>query len=169
MIAHLRRLPAPRARGYWHLPTLGALALASACTFTPPQRPSALSAPPPAAVNSAMLDQYRKAVAERIIERNPSYVQKRAPQAMLRSLVVVDFKVDRDGKLLSSSVYRTNGDDEAEATALATLHRAAPLPPPPVKLLNRIGELEIFEDWLFNDDGKFQLRTLAAPQAQTLD
>lgn len=169
MIANLRRLPALRACGYWRLPVLGAVLLASACTFTPFQRPSALTAPPPAAVNSLTLDQYRKAVAERILERNPSYVQKRPPQAMLRSLVVVDFKVDRDGKLLTSSVYRTNGDDEAEATALATLRRAAPLPPPPAKLLNRVGELEIFEDWLFNDDGKFQLRTLAAPQVQTLD
>src|SRR6478672_2551041 len=136
MIANLCRHPASRVRGYWRFPVLGALALASACTITPPQRPSALTAPPPAAVNSTTLDQYRRAVAERIVARNPSYVQKRAPQAMLRSLVVVDIKIDRDGKLLSSSVYRTNGDDESEATALATLRRAAPLPPPPAKLLN---------------------------------
>ena len=169
MIAIFRRLPASRVSGSWCLPVLGALVLASACTFTPPQRPSAVTVPPPAAVNSVTLDQYRKAVAERIVARSPSYVLKRAPQAMLRSLVVVDIKVDRDGKLLSSSVYRTNGDDEAEATALASLRRAAPLPPPPAKLLNGRGELEMFEDWLFNDDGRFQLRTLASPQAQALD
>jgi protein TonB len=169
MIAIFRRPCASRVRRYWRFPILGALALASACTVTPPQRPSALTAPPPAAVNSATLDQYRKAVAERIVARNPSYVLKRAPQAMLRSLVVVAIKIDRNGKLVSSSVYRTNGDDEAEATALASLRRAAPLPPPPAKLLNGLGELEMFEDWLFNDDGRFQLRTLAAPQAQALD
>ncbi len=169
MIVTSRRHPASRVLGFWRFPVLGALALASACTITPPQRPSALTAPPAAAVNSATLDQYRKAVAERIVARNPSYVQKRAPQAMLRSLVVVEIKVDRDGKLLSSSVYRTNGDDEAEATALASVRRAAPLPPPPPKLLNGLGQLEMFEDWLFNDDGRFQLRTLAAPQAQALD
>ena len=169
MIANFRRLPALRARGYRCFALLAALGLASACTFTPPQRPSAAIVPPPAAVNSLTLDQYRKAVAERIVARNPSYVQKHVPQAMLRSLVVVDMKIDKDGKLVSSSVYRTNGDDEAEATALATLRRAAPLPPPPAKLLNGVGQLEMFEDWLFNDDGKFQLRTLAAPQAQALD
>jgi protein TonB len=88
---------------------------------------------------------------------------------MLRSLVVVAFTVDRYGALVSSSVYRTNGDDEAEATALATLRRAAPLPPPPPKLLNGHGEMEMMEDWLFNDDGKFQLRSLASPQAQAFD
>ncbi|SIT48489.1 Cell envelope biogenesis protein TonB [Paraburkholderia piptadeniae] len=150
-----------------------ALALAlfgtAACNFTitPPQRPAAVV--PPAAINSATLDQYRSAVAQRIVERNPSYVLRGNPQAMLRSLVVVSFVVDRDGQIVASSVYRTNGDDEAESTALATLRRSAPLPLPPAKLLNTKGQVELFEDWLFNDNGKFQLRTFASPQAQTLD
>ncbi|WP_245982773.1 TonB family protein [Trinickia fusca] len=148
---------------------LGALVVATACTFTPPGRPPAALLPPPAAVNSYTLDQYRNAIAHRIVERNPSYVLNGTPQAMLRSLVVVSFTVDSAGRLVSSSVYRTNGDDQAEATALATLRRAAPLPPPPPKLLNGRGQVEIMEDWLFNDNGKFQLRSLATPQAQVLD
>jgi len=144
------------------------LALAVAgCTITPP--PRATVATPPAAVNSATLDQYREAVARRIVERSPSYVLRGTPQAMLRSLVVVSFTVDRNGHLVQSSVYRTNGDDEAEGTALASLRRASPLPLPPGKLLNGRGQLELFEDWLFNDDGKFQLRELASPQALTID
>jgi protein TonB len=144
------------------------LALAAAgCTFTPPSRPEV--AAPPAAINSATLDQYRNTVARRIVERNPSYVLRGKPQAMLRSLVVVSFTVDRNGHVVQSSVYRTNGDDEAESTALASLRRASPLPLPPGKLLNGRGQLELFEDWLFNDDGKFQLRELASPQALTID
>ncbi|XUW89199.1 TonB family protein [Burkholderia sp. M6-3] len=157
----------------WSLPLRGTaytalLALAVAgCTFTPP--PHAVVATPPTVVNSATLDQYREAVAQRIVERNPSYVLRGTPQAMLRSLVVVSFTVDRNGHVVSSSVYRTNGDDEAESTALATLRRASPLPLPPGKLLDGRGQLELFEDWLFNDDGKFQLRELASPQALTID
>jgi len=144
------------------------LALAvTGCTITLPQRPVVQT--PVAAINSATLDQYRSAVAQRIIERNPSYVLRGTPQAMLRSLVVVSFTVDSNGQLVQSAVYRTNGDNEAESTALATLRRAAPLPLPPGKLLNSRGQLELFEDWLFNDDGKFQLRTFASPQAQTID
>ncbi|SEA18858.1 protein TonB [Paraburkholderia sartisoli] len=143
------------------------LAITAACTFTPPQRPTVHV--PPAAINSVALDQYRASVARRIIERNPSYVLRGTPQAMLRSLVVVSFTVDRDGQLVGESVYRTNGDDEAESTALATLRRASPLPQPPAKLLDTRGHLELMEDWLFNDDGKFQLRTFASPQAQTID
>jgi periplasmic protein TonB len=140
---------------------------AAACTITPPERP--LIVTPAAAVNSATLDQYRVAVARRILDRNPSYVLQGTLQPMLRSLVVVSFTVDRDGQVIQSAVYRTNGDDEAESTALATLRRAAPLPLPPARLLNTRGQVELFEDWLFNDNGKFQLREFASPQAQNID
>jgi len=81
----------------------------------------------------------------------------------------VSFTVDRNGQLVASGIYRTNGDDEAEGTALASLRRASPLPQPPAKLLDGRGHLELMEDWLFNDNGKFQLRELAAPQAQAYD
>ncbi|RDU95708.1 TonB family protein [Trinickia dinghuensis] len=169
MTPDLVRYPALRACGLTRLAALGALFLASACTFTPPTRPPAAALPPPAVANSLTVDQYRQAVARRIAERSPSYVEHRAPQAMLRSLVVVAFTIDRNGTVVRSSIYRTNGDDEAEATALAALRRASPLPPPPAKLLNGRGQVELMEDWLFNDDGKFQLRELAAPQALTFD
>ncbi len=144
-----------------------AAVMIAGCTITLPQHETVST--PVAAINSATLNQYREAVARRIVERNPSYVLHGTPQAMLRSLVVVSFVVDRNGHVVTSSVYRTNGDDETESTALATLRRASPLPQPPGKLLNGRGQLELFEDWLFNDDGKFQLRELASPQAQTID
>ncbi|WP_184007866.1 MULTISPECIES: TonB family protein [unclassified Paraburkholderia] len=149
------------------LAALGVVAVAG-CTITP-LTPHETVSTPVAAINSATLDQYREAVARRIVERNPSYVLQGRPQPMLRSLVVVSFTVDRDGHIVESSVYRTNGDDEAESTALATLRRSAPLPLPPGKLLNGRGQLELFEDWLFNDNGKFQLRELASPQAEAYD
>ncbi|MGF6730091.1 protein TonB [Paraburkholderia youngii] len=149
------------------LAALGVVAVAG-CTITP-LAPHETVSTPVAAINSATLDQYRDAVARRIVERNPSYVLQGRPQPMLRSLVVVSFTVDRDGRIVQSSVYRTNGDDEAESTALASLRRSAPLPLPPGKLLNARGQLELFEDWLFNDNGKFQLRELASPQAEAYE
>jgi protein TonB len=148
--------------------TLAVLAAAAACTITPP--PSVLeSRKPEAAVSGATLDQYKVRVARHIFEHNPSLVLPGTPQAMLRSLVVVAFTVDRSGRVIRSSVYRTNGDDEAEATALASLRRASPLPAPPARLLDGNGHLELFEDWLFNDNGQFQLRSVHSPQATTID
>lgn len=168
------RLSLPHRTAARHASPLRTLALAglsallaTACTITPPQRkPSGV---PPAALNGPALEHYHVEIAQHILERNPSYVLHGTPQAMLRSVVVVAFTVDREGRLVHSSVYRTNGDREAESTALATLRRASPLPPPPARLLDARGRVELMEDWLFNDNGKFQLRTLATPQAETLD
>jgi protein TonB len=65
-----------------------------------------------------------------------------------------------------SEIVRSNRDGEAEATALATLRRTAPFPKPASHLLRR-GHVEITETWLFNNDGRFQLRTIAQPQSDT--
>lgn len=144
----------------------------SGCTFTPPPQPlvgePAAAPPPPPPPDTAALGRYRKRVAERILERNPSSVLHGTPQAMLRSVVVVAFTVNSEGKILSSAVYRSNGDAGAERIALATLRRASPLPSPPPALLDARGHLELMEDWLFNNNGKFQLHEFASPQATTI-
>ncbi|CAN0619208.1 periplasmic protein TonB [Burkholderia multivorans] len=146
---------------------LAGLAVLAACTITPPPPHAVITLP--SIVRSGNLTQYRTAVAERVAERNPSGLVTGTPQAMLRSLVVVAFTVDRDGQLVNSSVYRSNGDSEAERIALASLRRAAPLPPPPAQVLNGNGQVELMESWLFNDNGKFQLKSIASAQAQSID
>ncbi|WP_063548492.1 energy transducer TonB [Burkholderia territorii] len=147
---------------------LVAVSLLSACTITPP--PSLRSVLTiPSVIRSANRDQYRVEVARCVAEHNPSSVSHGTPQAMLRSLVVVAFTVDGSGRLVNASVYRSNGDSEAEGLALASLRRSAPLPPPPSKLLDGNGRLEMMEGWLFNDDGRFQLQSTASAQAQSID
>ncbi|WGS42927.1 energy transducer TonB [Burkholderia sp. JSH-S8] len=148
---------------------LAGIAALAACSFTvtPPSPHAVLTLP--SITRSANLDQYRTEVAERVAESNPSGMLRGTPQAMLRSLVVLAFTVDRNGRLVHASVYRSNGDSEAEALALASLRRSAPLPPPPAKLLDGKGQLELMESWLFNDNGKFQLQSTASAQAQSLD
>ncbi|MGU7775277.1 TonB family protein [Burkholderia sp. MR1-5-21] len=146
---------------------LAAVAMLAACTITLPPPHAVVTLP--SITRSANLDQYRTEVAERVAERNPSGMLHGAPQAMLRSLVVLAFTIDRNGGLVHASVYRSNGDAEAEALALASLRRAAPLPPPPAKLLDGKGQVELLEGWLFNDNGKFQLQSTASAQAQSLD
>jgi periplasmic protein TonB len=111
----------------------------------------------------ATADQYKAAVDRRVMERNPGTASSTL-QSMLRSVVVLAFTVDGDGRVVHASVYRTNGDDEVEAAALNSLRRAAPLPPPPAALLDRRGQVDLMESWLFNTDGRFQLRSLSAGQ-----
>lgn len=112
---------------------------------------------------AAATDAYKKALAQKIAQSSPGRMYAEQPQALLRSVVVLEFTVDRDGKLVKSAVRRSNKDRETEAVALASLRAAAPLPKPPAGLLTG-GRLELHETWLFNDDGRFQIRSTAHPQ-----
>jgi periplasmic protein TonB len=47
--------------------------------------------------------------------------------------------------------------------ALSAVKSAAPFPKPESHLLRK-GQVEISESWLFNNDGRFQLRSLAEAQ-----
>lgn len=113
--------------------------------------------------NAASIDAYKRELALRISEINNSKVYSGRPQALLRSVVVLRYYVDARGNLVRSEVMRSNRDRETESTALASLRNSAPFPKPASHLLRR-GQLELAETWLFNNDGRFQLRTIAQPQ-----
>jgi protein TonB len=113
--------------------------------------------------SSMSVDRYKRLLAQRIAEVNPDKIYPGNPQAMLRSVVVLKYAVDANGRLVHSDTLRSNGDTVAVATALSALRRAAPFPPPPDRLLTR-GRMEILETMLFNDDVRFQLRSIAERQ-----
>ncbi|MGH8808889.1 MAG: hypothetical protein ACREX0_13520 [Noviherbaspirillum sp.] len=116
-----------------------------------------------ASSNAGTVDAYKRELAHRISQVNASKVYGGRPQALLRSVVVLRYAVDARGNLMHSEIQRSNRDRETEATALATLRNSAPFPKPAAHLLRR-GQLEMSETWLFNNDGRFQLRTIALPQ-----
>ena len=120
---------------------------------------------PDATSTSRTVDGYKRDIALRITEVNSTKIYPGQPQALLRSVIVVKFSVDGGGKLLRSEIVRTNHDSATEATALATLRNTAPFPRPASNLL-RNGRLEMSETWLFNNDGRFQIRSIAQPQKE---
>lgn len=109
------------------------------------------------------LGEYKLALAHRIAAVNSTKVYIGRPQALLRSVVVVKYVVDANGSLVRSEIMRSNRDRVTEATALASVKQTAPFPKPAPALL-RGGRVEVIETWLFNNDGRFQLRTIAEPQ-----
>ncbi|MCX7220611.1 MAG: hypothetical protein NTY70_17280 [Burkholderiales bacterium] len=113
--------------------------------------------------NSLTLNGYKRELAQHLCGRNASKVYAERPQALLRSVIVLKYSMNADGKLLRSEVLRSNHDKVTESIALASISNAAPFPKPSA-LLVKNGKLEITETWLFNDDGRFQLRTIAQPQ-----
>jgi protein TonB len=149
--------------------------LLSACAQPGPtvSAPAASTAAQPAAAQPAAartvsrannVAGYKTEVANRVYQANSESVFAGQPPPLLRSIVVVNVVIDENGKLVSSKVFRDNGDTEATAVALASLKRASPLPRPTGAVLRR-GQVEYLESWLFRRDGKFQVRTLAELQA----
>ncbi len=148
------------------LSLLCAVILAGCAGDTAPPSTAALPGTPEAAaigVAPASLTVYKQALANHIAARHGSKMYSGQPQALLRSVVVVKYVVDNDGRLLRSEIMRSNRDRTAESIALSTLRSSAPFPPPASHLLKR-GRLELAETWLFNDDGRFQLRSTAQRQ-----
>lgn len=140
----------------------------------PPAPPQVQSAPPGPVVTAPVpsisprkptgpLDEYKQRNALRILQANSSQIYDGAPPHFLKSVVVLIFVVDSRGQLASSRVLRGNGHKQLEEVALASVKRAAPFDPPPKQLL-RGNRIEITETWLFRDDGKFQVRSVALPQ-----
>jgi protein TonB len=116
-------------------------------------RPAAPTAPAP-----ADLDDYKTRVARQVADHNPERTYTGTLPALLPAVVVLEITVDSDGQLADVAVQRSRNPDASEI-ALASVRRSAPLPPPPA------GRLTFSETFLFADSERYQLRSLAGPQA----
>ncbi len=146
--------------------------LASCATESPPPTASAAIEPSKGPVENrgeriasraTSVNAYKLDLAQRIAAANSAKIYSGRPQALLRSVVVLKYAVDANGNLVRSEIMRSNRDRTTESTALASLRSSAPFPKPAASLLQR-GRVELSETWLFNNDGRFQLRTIALPQ-----
>jgi protein TonB len=146
-----------------HLASLALVLLLSACGTGKEPEVHLSETTPDATSTATTVNGYKLALANRIAQVNSTKVFIGRPQALLRSVVVVKYSVDAEGKLLRSEILRSNRDRATESTALSSLRAAAPFPKPAASLL-RSGRIELIETWLFNNDGRFQLRTIADPQ-----
>ena len=115
-------------------------------------------------VPSATLDAYKRDVACHIHSRNGERLYDGAPPPMLRSIVVLTVRIDAAGRPVNIRVLRSNGIRDLERRAVQSVRDAAPLPLPAKPMLRK-GLADITETWLFRDDGRFQVRTLASVQA----
>jgi protein TonB len=117
----------------------------------------------PTAPAPAGLDDYKTQVARRVTERNPDHVYAGTLPPMLPAIVVLEITVDRDGQLADVAVQRSR-DPDASEIALTSVRRSSPLPPPQ-QLAQATGRLTFSETFLFADSERYQLRSLAEPQA----
>ncbi|NDI86408.1 energy transducer TonB family protein [Undibacterium crateris] len=145
------------------VPGIASPVIGSGHTNAVPAEMPARSLPPPAPSQAASIDAYKREVAQRVYASFPSYVYQEQPQPLLRAVIVLRYVINADGSLSRVELLRGNGDRFAEQRAMQSLRQAAPFAKPPAKLI-RGARLELSETWLFNDDGRFQVRSIALPQ-----
>lgn len=126
---------------------------------------SAPGTPEPAVSAARTLAAYKLEAAQHLQRINASLTYSGAPPHELRSIIVVNVVIDASGGVRNATVFRDNGDPETRSTALATVQRAAPYPRPAPAVL-RGGQVQFTETWLFRDDGRFVLRSLAEAYQQ---
>jgi protein TonB len=133
---------------------------AAPSTTSPPADGPAAAAPPSRAWTLAT---YKLEVARWITRNSAAHLYEGAPPPVLKSIVVLTIAVDAAGKPTRVTVLRSNGYKALEQRALQSVTAAAPLPKPGL-IVSRHGVAEFTETWLFREDGRFQLRSLALPQ-----
>ena len=135
----------------WAHRTVGGLALALA-----------LSIAAPAQAQTA--DQLKADFARAIYLNSATQVHNEQPQPLLRAVVVLRIRLNEQDQW-QAEVFRDNPDQPA-MTRLA-LESVARLPAPvglSPKARQMLRQDGMIEAWLFQNDGRFALKTLAKPQ-----
>lgn len=105
------------------------------------------------------VDAYKKSVAERVARASPDVFGEPLPE-MFKSIVVLDITIDREGRLASVAVRRSNGFKALENRAMDSVRRAAPFGVPAFTVRRVDGTVSFLETFLFRDDGRFQIHSL---------
>ena len=131
-----------------------------------PPGPVAKPSPPARPVTHAnTLDAYKIEVAKRIASTSPDLFADPLPE-VLKSIVVLDIAIGRDGSPQHVSVRRSNGFRQLEQRAEASVRKAAPFSAPGPEVLRGASSVRFLETFLIRDDGRFQIRSLVeTPQS----
>jgi periplasmic protein TonB len=117
-----------------------------------------------AGARAESLDQVRRGFAQMVYEDAGPDINRGAPQPLLRAVVVLRVKLSDIGRWTAEVVRENDEQPELTRKALASvahLHGSPEMSPAAAEQLRREGFMEV---WLFQNDGRFALKTLALPQ-----
>ena len=75
-----------------------------------------------ASAAASNISAYQRELALRISQLNSSLVYPERPQALLRSVIVLRYHLNAEGKLMRSEIVRSNHDKNTETIAAGHLH-----------------------------------------------
>lgn len=117
----------------------------------------------PLALASSEIDPARIEFANAVYEATPHWVHDHRPQALLRAVVVLNIKLDADNHWRADVVRTNTQQPEMLTRALETVMRAR-VGAIPDHLRGKLSKEGFMETWLFDNDGTFQVKTLAKVQ-----
>ena len=110
------------------------------------------------------LDQVRRGFAQMVYQDSGPDINREAPQSMLRAVVVLRVRLDDRGRWAAEVMRENDVEPELTRKALRSVEHlptALDVSAPVAEQLHREGFVEV---WLFQNDGRFALKTLALPQ-----
>ena len=110
------------------------------------------------------LDQVRRGFAQMVYQDSGPDINREAPQSMLRAVVVLRVRLDDHGRWAAEVMRENDVEPELTRKALRSVEHLATtmeVSAPVSEQLHREGFVEV---WLFQNDGRFALKTLALPQ-----
>ena len=116
------------------------------------------------AARAESVEQLRRGFAQMVYEDAGPDINSDRPQPMLRAVVVLRVRLDATGRWCADVIRENDEQPELTRKALASvahLSRTMPMSTAAAEQLHREGFLEV---WLFQNDGRFALKTLALPQ-----
>jgi protein TonB len=135
-------------------------------TLRVPEAPD--QAPEVSVSGARTLAEYRRHVAELLHAANAQGVYAGRPPNPLRAVIVVYVEVNTDGVVVRLELFRAplHTPELVDEVERAWRRLGPQLPRPLPQLMNGDERLAFTQTWLFDDDGRFRLRTLSLPQAE---
>jgi len=113
---------------------------------------------------TSTVNDYKTLAAQHIVAANAGQMFSGQIPPILRSVVVLNLSIDKNGNLTRAVVQRSR-NEQASALALNAVRRVGTSFPKPLHLIrDGYRTLDYSETFLFNDDLQFQIRTLAGVQ-----
>jgi len=117
----------------------------------------------PTLSRAGVSDAFHQNYAQAIYEASPEWVHDRRPQPLLRAVVVLKLKLLPDQRWDAEIMRGNDLQPEMVQRALAAAKRVR-VERLPEDMRERLMRDGVIETWLFDNDGRFQVRTLARSQ-----
>ena len=110
------------------------------------------------------LEQARRGFAQRIYEDSKADINTEAPQPMLRAVVELRVRLNEFGHWAAEVMRENDVEPELTRKALASVEHLGVASDVSASLAEQLHREGFVEVWLFQNDGRFALKTLALPQ-----